>query len=632
MPQSNFQDTFTKNESEQNLQYDDSAFYFFGSTLLTCIVVPWAIYLYSEYKTYSTINTRKIPVTITEHSKKVINEIKKRRKISTSFKLRLGFVIFLTYLLSICLKGAITSRNLKTFDPYEILSVDENATDKDIRSAFKRLAKIYHPDKNIGDPDAGQKFMLINKAYKCLENEEARSICLEFGNPDGKGVYQVGIALPSFLLKRENKLIVMAIFFIIILIVIPGIGLYYYQSSEKVDEFGTKKSLFYYALNFLKNENILFKNFIEIISVSEEMRPILSVKKEQMPHLAKLIDKEFIPKMGLDNFRAFLKPFYLLYAYMNGVKIHETLQDDLYHILKHSINILNSLFEISLEVYSLKEEHVRQLLGKPLKLEVIERLVQFTQHLYQGMWLHDAQIIQLPGVDRDNSNEFKLKMKKLDLKPYIKDQEMQTKLYTYLKDKPYHLKNLESALKSIANIEVNLKLLVKLENDALDTKIYAGDIFSIQIEIERKNPIIGYVHSKNLPFLKLENFIILILETTRNAIVFYKKVASLENKIVEEYTQFAFKPGKQSFRIVVMIDSYVGLDEEKIIEVEINVPVMQDEEYKIHPEDEKALKEETLLKSMLNDIKRDDVDSDEEIEDDDGAGPVEEDEEIKEEK
>ena len=631
MSQSNFQDTFTKNESEQNLQYDDSAFYFFGSTILTCIVIPWAIFLYYEYRDYARVNTRKIPVSNTDHSKRILSEIKKRRKIPTSFKLRVGLVVFLAYLLSISIKGAMLARNLKTFDPYEILGVEEGVGDKEIKSQYRKLAKIFHPDKNPGDPDASQKFMLITKAYKCLENEEARTACLEFGNSDGRGVFQVGIALPSFLLKKENKLVVMAIFFIIILIVIPSIGLYFYQSSEKVDEFGTKKSLFYYALQFMKNENILFKNFIEIISVSEELRPILGVKPNQVQPLSKLINKEFVPKMGMDNFRPFLKPFYLLYAYMNGTKIHESLQDDLYFVLKNSTSILNSLLEISLEVYSLKEEHVKQLLGKPLKYEVIERLINFSQHLFQGMWLHDPQVLQLPGIERDNIESFKRKFKKhLELKPYIKNPDMQTKLFTFLNDEPYHLKNLQSALRSITNLEINLKQTVKLEDDVVDDKICAGDIFSVQIEIERKNPVIGYIHSKALPFLKLENFIILILEPEKNSILFYKKVASLEPKIVEEYTQFAYRPGKLSLKVIVMVDSYIGLDEEKTIDIDIYPPVVKNEEDKIHPDDEKALKEESMLKSMLDEVNKDAIDSDEEVEEE--TQPIDELEDIKEEK
>lgn len=46
-------------------------------------------------------------------------------------------------------------------------------------------ARKFHPDKNPGDPNAHKQFILVNKAYQCLENEESRNNCLEKGNPEG---------------------------------------------------------------------------------------------------------------------------------------------------------------------------------------------------------------------------------------------------------------------------------------------------------------------------------------------------------------------------------------------------------------------------------------------------------------
>ena len=56
-------------------------------------------------------------------------------------------------------------KDLKTFDPFEILGVEMNSDDTTIKKAFKKMAREFHPDKNPGDPDAHQKFILINKAY-----------------------------------------------------------------------------------------------------------------------------------------------------------------------------------------------------------------------------------------------------------------------------------------------------------------------------------------------------------------------------------------------------------------------------------------------------------------------------------
>ncbi len=53
-------------------------------------------------------------------------------------------------------------------DHYRILGIQPNATLEDIKRAYYRLAKEYHPDKNIGDANAEVKFMEIKEAYNTL--------------------------------------------------------------------------------------------------------------------------------------------------------------------------------------------------------------------------------------------------------------------------------------------------------------------------------------------------------------------------------------------------------------------------------------------------------------------------------
>ncbi|NIM06371.1 MAG: molecular chaperone DnaJ [Armatimonadetes bacterium] len=66
-------------------------------------------------------------------------------------------------------------------DYYAILGIDRNATDKEIRSAFRRLAKKYHPDRNSKDPSAEAKFKEVNEAYSVLRDKEKRSQYDRFG-------------------------------------------------------------------------------------------------------------------------------------------------------------------------------------------------------------------------------------------------------------------------------------------------------------------------------------------------------------------------------------------------------------------------------------------------------------------
>jgi len=66
-------------------------------------------------------------------------------------------------------------------DYYRILGVDKSANEKDIKKAFRRLAKEYHPDANP-NPSAEAKFKEINEAYETLSNPEKRKLYDQFGS------------------------------------------------------------------------------------------------------------------------------------------------------------------------------------------------------------------------------------------------------------------------------------------------------------------------------------------------------------------------------------------------------------------------------------------------------------------
>ena len=67
-------------------------------------------------------------------------------------------------------------------DYYEVLGVDKNASDDDIKKAFKKMAKKYHPDLNPGDADAEAKFKEINEAYGVLSDADKKSRYDQFGH------------------------------------------------------------------------------------------------------------------------------------------------------------------------------------------------------------------------------------------------------------------------------------------------------------------------------------------------------------------------------------------------------------------------------------------------------------------
>ena len=68
------------------------------------------------------------------------------------------------------------SEDMEYKDYYKILGVSKSADEKEIKSAFRKLARKYHPDKNPGDKAAEDKFKEINEAYEVLGNAENRSL------------------------------------------------------------------------------------------------------------------------------------------------------------------------------------------------------------------------------------------------------------------------------------------------------------------------------------------------------------------------------------------------------------------------------------------------------------------------
>ena len=69
-------------------------------------------------------------------------------------------------------------------DPYKVLGVSPDASDEEIKRAYRKLAKQYHPDLNPGDPVAAKKMQQVNAAYEQIKNPEKAQ-----PNPGSQGSY-----------------------------------------------------------------------------------------------------------------------------------------------------------------------------------------------------------------------------------------------------------------------------------------------------------------------------------------------------------------------------------------------------------------------------------------------------------
>jgi molecular chaperone DnaJ len=82
-------------------------------------------------------------------------------------------------------------------DYYEILNVDRNASEPEIRQAYRRLAMKYHPDRNPGDQAAEEQFKEVKEAYEALSDARKRAAYDQFGHAGVEGAAGGGFGGPA---------------------------------------------------------------------------------------------------------------------------------------------------------------------------------------------------------------------------------------------------------------------------------------------------------------------------------------------------------------------------------------------------------------------------------------------------
>ena len=82
-------------------------------------------------------------------------------------------------------------------DYYEVLGVAKNASEEDLKKAYRKQAKKYHPDLNPGDKEAEVKFKEVNEAYEVLSDKEKRARYDQFGFAGVDPSYGAGAGGPG---------------------------------------------------------------------------------------------------------------------------------------------------------------------------------------------------------------------------------------------------------------------------------------------------------------------------------------------------------------------------------------------------------------------------------------------------
>ena len=235
--------------SEYNYDADAQFFPFFVLTITSLIVLPLTYSLLrSPSDNAGTSKSRQISTTYqpenadiidTQRAKQKRKELRTKRMLTTAA----GWLLmaYMVYLM------AVTTRTTqKPWDPFSVLDVSMSASERDIKSRYRKLSTTMHPDKRVPDPARNETLEAINdewvnivKAYKTLTDEEIRNNWQQFGHPDGKQSTSFGIALPHFLVAEGSGKFVLLFYGALLGIGLPWlVGQWWYgmqkQTKEKV--------------------------------------------------------------------------------------------------------------------------------------------------------------------------------------------------------------------------------------------------------------------------------------------------------------------------------------------------------------------------------------------------------------
>ncbi|KAJ8143846.1 hypothetical protein OY671_003045 [Metschnikowia pulcherrima] len=153
--------------------------------------------------------------------------------------------IWITYAQEVSLSGF--------FDPYTILDIPYTATEREVKSKYRKLSLTFHPDKIAKDlGEAAKKemeeaFIRINLAYKALTDDVTKENLRLYGHPDGPQDISHGIAIPKFLVEGKYSSLMIVVYFLLIGVVLPFVVGTWWNNVKSV----TKKGLYVDTATFI---------------------------------------------------------------------------------------------------------------------------------------------------------------------------------------------------------------------------------------------------------------------------------------------------------------------------------------------------------------------------------------------
>ncbi|KAF2231001.1 hypothetical protein EV356DRAFT_491092 [Viridothelium virens] len=328
----------------------------------------------------------------------------KRRELKTKRMLTTfaGWLLMAYMVYLMLVTARLTS---KIWDPYEVLGISRSADEKAIKSHYRRLSITHHPDKRQPDAAKNETIETINdewvditKAFKTLTDEEIRNNYLQYGHPDGKQSFSIGIALPQFIVTEGNGKYVLLLYGALLGVLLPYlVGRWWYGTQRVTRE----KVLVSTAGKLFReyNEEIDAGGVIGALSAGDEYQEALKGNKAELglntvekkitakgqstPMISGMAEKDRDKLQDLEGGLR-RKILALLWAYLGRVELDDrTLDDEKFEVAPTALALSESFIAIALAFGN----------TKPLLSAFYAR-----QHLIQAIPPRSSPLLQLPNM------------------------------------------------------------------------------------------------------------------------------------------------------------------------------------------------------------------------------------------
>ncbi|VUZ55415.1 unnamed protein product [Hymenolepis diminuta] len=251
-----------------NFDETGDTFCCFAIAIFTVILLPATYFLWPKYesKLPSDVIKKRCQCAACQAKRANLRSGSKTKLLKRS-GIKFAIIVAWAILIALCFKLSQFEVTTPSFDPFAELEIDQQATKLEIKKAYKKLSLIHHPDRG-GDE---QKFIRIHKAYITLTDEVAHRNWQEYGNSDGPGAINFGMALPKWMIKKENTVIVVGVYALIFLLMLPIVVGWWWSNSKK---FSNTQVLLVtirlYCGSFLYNPFMAVHRIIKLLSSSYE--------------------------------------------------------------------------------------------------------------------------------------------------------------------------------------------------------------------------------------------------------------------------------------------------------------------------------------------------------------------------